>query len=359
VSVSAQAGVTYYDVYGNAIPINTSYPASLWISKTLNSSQTQFNPVNSSSLANSSNQLLTFSATLLSPKIALNIDLRPKNLTSSYLLVIKFGDLPFINTSSSYYDLFQVFCPVNLTQSGNDTYYDYFLPGSSTPNQTLIGYGIRDLTTTEFNLYCGNTSVSANSSQPPVLKSSSSSNLVNSTYTLRVYQTCCLFFVPNTLDWLWKGVTVLKDSNLTHTHCQTNHLTDFAGGYVALPATINFGTVFANASFLQNPTIYVTVIVIISSYIILCLFVLYLDKLDACKTNLYVMADNGMSDLYFYEVVVFTGNRKDAGTNSNVSFDLCGEINDTSNRHLKPAVKKHKKILQRASVETFIMSVKK
>jgi hypothetical protein len=53
---------------------------------------------------------------------------------------------------------------------------------------------------------------------------------------------------------------IYEDTNLRQTHCQTNHLTSFAGGLSILPSTINFQYAFANASFTQNSLIYTTIL---------------------------------------------------------------------------------------------------
>ena len=41
-------------------------------------------------------------------------------------------------------------------------------------------------------------------------------------------------------------------------------LTKFTGGYQVLPAPINWNYVFANANFLKNKTIYLTVICVVA-----------------------------------------------------------------------------------------------
>ena len=55
---------------------------------------------------------------------------------------------------------------------------------------------------------------------------------------------------------------IYEDTSLEKTHCMSNHLTSFAGGLVILPTAINFQYVFANASFTQNPVIYLTSILV-------------------------------------------------------------------------------------------------
>ena len=46
---------------------------------------------------------------------------------------------------------------------------------------------------------------------------------------------------------------VINDTSLLYTHCQSNHLTAFAGGLDEfLPAQINFIYIYSNLSFEQN-----------------------------------------------------------------------------------------------------------
>lgn len=47
------------------------------------------------------------------------------------------------------------------------------------------------------------------------------------------------------------------------------------------------------------------------------------------------LVDNILTDTYFYEITVFTGMRRGAGTRSNISFVLAGDNTDTGVRQLK------------------------
>ncbi|CAF1622969.1 unnamed protein product [Adineta ricciae] len=68
------------------------------------------------------------------------------------------------------------------------------------------------------------------------------------------------------------------------------------------------------------------------------------------------LADNDQSNQYFYEIIVFTGLRKGAGTKSNVQFVLSGDVDDTNVRTLSDP---HRKVFQRGSVDAFLMAVPK
>lgn len=78
----------------------------------MNPPQTTFELVNITSLnLTGSNQLLTYSFELTSPNQSVTIELRPTDMTIGYLVVLKYGQVPVITSTSQVYDKFQVFCP--------------------------------------------------------------------------------------------------------------------------------------------------------------------------------------------------------------------------------------------------------
>jgi len=171
------------------------------------------------------------------------------------------------------------------------------------------------------------------------LSSSSSDLTISNTkgftenFWLRIFSAGCYYLDTHTNMWSSYGMEILSDTNLTHTHCQSNHLTTFAGGFLVLPPSIDFNYVWANASFLQNPVIYSTVIALICLYILLGIWSRWMDSKDDQKQGFTVIftensefclderAKNG-SKYYAYEMIVYTGSRPNAGTKSNVSFIL-------------------------------------
>lgn len=137
-------------------------------------------------------------------------------------------------------------------------------------------------------------------------------------FSLRVFSSGCYFIDPVTGEWSSYGVEVLEDTNLTHTHCISTHLTEFAGGFVVLSTAIDFNSVFANASFDKNPTIYITVIIIGCLYILSAILARFYDVKDRLKRKIHLLKDNARDNSYLYELIVFTGSRKGSSTNSNV-----------------------------------------
>ena len=327
-SNSKTASLSFFSQSGDSLQINPNYPLSFWVDHNYDNDEVAFISVKSINSSNSnSNQLTTYSLKLAHPNLTINIQIKPLNQSSAYLLCFKYDSIPLItNQSQNTIDSYKIFCPSDLVTFNNETYYAFIQKGSLNTNQKSAAYyGIRDLTQSEYDMYCVNRT---NTTSPPALAfTPSTTNIRNSaypySYQLRNYVQSCMYFDPRTLEWLWDGVTVIDEvSDISTIGCSTQHLTDFTGGFVVLPPTIDFGYVFANASFIKNPTVYVTVIVVTNLYIILFIWCFYMDREDSKKTQVYILEDNCVDDLYFYEMIVFTGNRKDAGTDSKVSLIL-------------------------------------
>jgi polycystin 1L2 len=132
------------------------------------------------------------------------------------------------------------------------------------------------------------------------------------------------------------------------------HCTEFAGGFIVLPSPINFEEVFANASIDRNPIIYATVFTIIGLYVILAVVCRILDMRDKKKKGITMLNEDKMENLY--EVIVFTGNRKDASTESNVHMIINGENLDS---HIIRLYDKQRKLFRRGGVDTFIIATQR
>ena len=123
-------------------------------------------------------------------------------------------------------------------------------------------------------------------------------------------------------------------TNEKQTQCFSTHLTTFAGGFLILPAPINWNYAFANADVAKNKTIYLTMIVVAVLYIALVIYARRKDRKDVEKVRPCVLLtlhscvcvqlgvtplpDNHPMDKYFYQILVFTGFRKESGTSSKV-----------------------------------------
>lgn len=183
----------------------------------------------------------------------------------------------------------------------------------------FVGFGIKQLNSNEFNYFCKNNSTNIDLNK---LEIKVKTNLTDDVST-RVILSGCYYIDKTTGFYSSYGMEILETTNTTHTQCESNHLTQFAGGWITVPNAINFDDVWAKASFLENITIYMTVLVITSLYFILFIWTFQMDKKDERKKEIKLLIENEKDDIYFYEIIFYTGSRFNAATQSNVrSYSL-------------------------------------
>jgi len=278
-----------------------------------------FKQFNTNKPINSSNLLTLDSFIISTNNVSIHYQLKPTNyLTIGYLIALKFGSYPFLNKTIQLFDMFQIFCPLNdLQTENNESFYTFFANMSKTINfKGFIGIGIKQLTTNEFIYYCinkSNYSISKIDNQNPV----------KFTYSIsvRVFLSGCYYINKTTGLYSSYGVEVLSTTNTTYTQCISNHLTEFASGWIVIPNEINFNYVWSNGSFTQNMTIYITVIVISTIYFILMIWAQINDRNDIIKLEIQSFSSNKSDDIYFYQITLscklpFNLEIKLLGTNS-------------------------------------------
>lgn len=189
---------------------------------------------------------------------------------------------------------------------------------ANTKLTTTVGYGFRQLTQSEFDQYCQAGVTSSISSSPVLSDSYDFQSLLSEPFSRLIYASGCYYIQESSVVYMADGIEVYSDSNSSYTHCVSTHLTEFAGGFIILPDAMNFNV---DPSFTKNMTIYLTVIILFCLYIILFVLCRYMDWRDDKKRCVYFLEDNYPGDAYFYEMIVFTGGRRDAGTRSNVCYN--------------------------------------
>ncbi|CAF1234712.1 unnamed protein product [Adineta steineri] len=306
--------------------------------------------VTTTTTTNSTNNNLLFSLHYInitsSLSVSVHIEIHPLNINLAYLFIYKVNQTPQLNSSINIIDGWTIFCPSNLT---SDEIYKYFIDNEQTANYQSVIFGLRELNETEFNNYCRN-----NTTINTVPISDQSCNFT-SNYELRTYTSGC-YYLGEDNTWKSEGLIVGSLTNHYETECFSKHLTTFAGGFIVLPAPINWSYVFANAGFLQNKTVYLMMICTTVLYIILLIYGRRKDKKDIEKLGVTPLADNQKSDQYFYQILVFTGQRRNAGTESKVHFVLSGDVDQTN---IRTFFDSHRKIFQRGGIDAFIMTVPK
>jgi polycystin 1L2 len=176
----------------------------------------------------------------------------------------------------------------------------------------FVGYGIRELSQNETNSYCSNKS-SFNIFPKIEPEVNFTSDLM-----IRSYTSGCYYFDTNTGKWYSNGMDVYEDTNLEKTHCLSDHLTSFAGGLVILPSTINFQYAFVRNLLSKSFLVEIFIIILTCIYILFAIWSRYRDIQDEKKMNLVLLNDNNPSDIYFYEVIAFTGTKIESGIKSKV-----------------------------------------
>lgn len=226
--------------------------------------------------------------------------------------------------------------------------YTYFIDNQKTVDHQSVIFGLRELNSREMTSVCSNSSLNS----PPITNERFN---FTSNYELRIYISGCYYFDKNN-NWQSDGLIIGSLTNHYETQCYSTHLTTFAGGFIILPKPINWNYIFANADFIRNKTVYLTVICVLILYLLLIIYARYKDKKDIEKLGVIPLPDNHKSDGYFYQIIVFTGHRNHAGTKSKVHFILSGEKDDTQVRTFACP---NRTILQRDGIDAFVLTVPK
>jgi hypothetical protein len=281
-----------------------------------------------------------------------------------YLVLLKFGSAPKLNLTYSNYDLWKLYCPNDVVTQLNETFHLFFV-NTATVNgfNGNVGYAIRELTSAEMKSYCSWKGTSKyKKTTPPKIKvaakssnsstnSSSTCKSITSDFKLRTFLSGCYFMNTSTGYYENNGTEVMISTSVNSTVCQVTHCTEFAGGFIVTPNTINFDTVWANASIGQNPILYATVFTIIGLYFVLAVLCRLMDVRDRNKKGVTLLNENRIDNLY--EIILFTGNRRNAGTDSNVFLMMNGK---DENSHVIGLKDKQRKLFRRGGFDTFIVS---
>ncbi|KFM68414.1 Polycystic kidney disease protein 1-like 2, partial [Stegodyphus mimosarum] len=153
-------------------------------------------------------------------------------------------------------------------------------------------------------------------------------NQFSTNYSIKITTSGCYFFDEEAEKWSTKGCKVIQSTS-NATCCECNHLTSFGSGFFVTPNEIDFSYVFSHAKIEQNIAIYATVITLFSVFILLLIYARWKDRKDLMKLGATPLPDNEPGDKYIYEMLVFTGHQRNAGTKSNVFFILSGEEDET------------------------------
>jgi hypothetical protein len=330
IGLSRSIKYSLYDENMNKISVrNLLKPIDLWIARDTSVLIEPFKYINATSLNSTLNVTngtetimdgtFTSGFQLNGTNVSIHIQIKSENNSQAYLSLLKFGDNPTLE--NNFFDILNIFCPKSdLRNEGNDSFYLTFLNMSQVNSfKGYVGYSLIELDPTELD--CSNKSVN-HTLLKLQLKQNRTSNF-SSNFWLRSFSSGCYYMNKTLNKWSSNGMEILSDTNTTHTHCQSNHLTTFAGGFIVLPNAINFSYVWSHSSFTQNLVIYCAVIVVVTIYVLLCVWCRFMDWMDKKKFGITLLENRNFISLtnrYFYEIIVFTGARINAGTKSKVNI---------------------------------------
>ena len=113
IGLSSSIGLSLYDENSNELEITQSLsPIDILIQRDQNFNQIKFYYVNATNIGFLiGSNFLQNSFKIKMNNASIHIELKPLNTTLAYLLVIKLGYMPLINSTHADYSSFKVFCP--------------------------------------------------------------------------------------------------------------------------------------------------------------------------------------------------------------------------------------------------------
>jgi hypothetical protein len=162
-----------------------------------------------------------------------------------------------------------------------------------------VGIGIKQLNPKEFNYYC----YLSNQTNLNGLDTNKNNSKFTANVSTRVILSGCYYVNKDTGIYSSYGMEILEESNTSFIKCISNHLTEFASGWITVPNSIDFDFVWTNASFDKNVTVYSLVIGICLAYLMLLLLTINLDRMDEYESVIRSLPSNKQDDIYFFHLV--------------------------------------------------------
>ncbi|CAF1341570.1 unnamed protein product [Adineta ricciae] len=315
-NLSRSLSFSIFDRNGNELTIQTNQSIKLIIPRDKNFVLPPMSLQNVTSINSTARNLLFnwhyINLNQLKPNlsVSLHLEMEPLNTSLAYLLVYKF------DSSSNTIAGSTLFCPYNLT---NDGYYIYFLDNQQTANHQSVIFGLREMNSFELITFCSNRS-------NKTLSVPTDPFVFSSNYNLRTYVSGC-YYLDSKNNWQSDGLIVGSRTNHNETECYSNHLTTFAGGFLVLPAPINWDYSFSNTDFLRNKTVYIAIVYVFTICIIL---------------------------LIYLPLMMVIDNQKDTILKLKVQFIRVGKKNQTE---IRSFIQSYHKIFEHSGVDSFLIVV--
>ncbi|XP_066302739.1 polycystin family receptor for egg jelly-like [Branchiostoma lanceolatum] len=172
-------------------------------------------------------------------------------------------------------------------------------------------------------------------------------------FTLYAFETSCVYFEENgTHLWQRDGCRVGLMSNITHIHCQCDHLTKFAG-FVA-PNQLNIQDALS-ANILENPAGLILVLTVFASYLMGIVWARKVDRKDIAKAGIGILPGHKLNPRKEcqYVITVYTGFRGNAGTTAEITLVLYGSQYESPPFTLRDD---NRCLYEQGSVDSFLVS---
>jgi hypothetical protein len=113
IGMSSSIGLTFYDENANEIEISQSLsPIEIIIQRDKNTQNITFEYVNATNIGFLfGSYFLQNSFKIKTNNASIHIEIKPLNMTIAYLLVVKLGYMPIVNSTSTDFTSFKLFCP--------------------------------------------------------------------------------------------------------------------------------------------------------------------------------------------------------------------------------------------------------
>ncbi|CAH8676554.1 unnamed protein product [Schistosoma rodhaini] len=320
-------------------------------------------------------QALLMSQQVVPNDVAVFFQLYPENISEcpQYLLFLRLIDPPVISLSNGVYDMWTTLpedtsqC-VNMTTNPNDPNYRYTfildnrqlmelrstqkyrerfeLLQKSVAQTVYIGF--RQLNQYEINMY--------KSTSPPLIPYPYRDQINNTALSRWFLTSCVSGQVDSSKKWSTNKCRVGPETTVQQTQCICDELSTFTSGWFALPNSIDFNYVFANIDFNRNPTLYATEISLCIIFLLILIWARREDIKDIEKLSVTQLSENNPDCEYLYEIIVSTGHRRCAGTDSKVCFILSGQYGETRCYVLQDP---NRKVLCRGATDRFLLACPK
>ncbi|XP_078571576.1 polycystin-1-like protein 2 [Branchiostoma floridae x Branchiostoma japonicum] len=178
-----------------------------------------------------------------------------------------------------------------------------------------------------------------------------SGEIVN--FTLYAFETTCVYFEENhTHLWQSEGCSVGPMSNITHIHCQCDHLTKFAGFVPPNPLNIQEAL---SVNILENPIGLILVLTVFASYLLSIIWARKTDRKDIAKAGVGLLPGHKLNPRKEcqYVITVYTGFRGNAGTTAEVTLVLYGSRCESPPLTLRDY---NRCLFGQGSVDSFLLS---